>query len=197
MGMTDGQWTTYNEAAVRLGISSDAVRRRAARGHWARTRGNDGLARIQVPDDVSAPRRGDVQGDTAALVSSLEAHIATLKTEIERLTAELAGERAVRQGEVELLKGQLVTERERADREMVEFAGERAGRQADQEHAAARQADQEQQLAAARAAADKATAELVELARRLAAIAETQTSAEPEPPRHWAIRAWRWMQKTA
>jgi len=66
---------------------------------------------------------------------------------------------------------------------------------------AARQADQEQ-LAAARAAADRATAELVELARRLAAIAETQTSAEtaeaePEPPRHWAIRAWRWMQKTA
>ena len=87
-----------------------------------------------------------------------EAHIATLKTDLERLTAELAGERAGRQGEVELLNGQLVTERERADR---------------------------------------AIAELVELARRLAAIAETQPSAEPEPPRHWAIRAWRWMQKTA
>ena len=166
MAMTDGQWTTYNEAAVRLGISSDAVRRRAARGHWARTRGNDGLARIQVPDDVSAPRRGDVQGDTAALVSSLEAHIATLKTEIERLTAELAGERA--------------------------------GRQVDQEQAAARQADQEQQLAAARAAADRATGELVELARRLAQIAETQTAAEtteaePEPPRRSKLgRAWGW-----
>jgi len=158
MAMTDGQWTTYNEAAVRLGISSDAVRRRAARGHWARTRGNDGLARIQVPDDVSAPRRGDVQGDTAALVSSLEAHIATLKTEIERLTAELAGER------------------ERGDRVIADLAGERA------EH--------QEQLAAA-------MSQLVELARRLAAIAETQTSAEPEPPRHWAIRAWRWMQKTA
>jgi len=73
-----------------------------------------------------------------------EAHIATLKTDLERLTAELAGERA------------------------------------------ARQADQEQ-LAAARAAADRATAELVELVKRLAAIAETQSSskmeeAEPEPP---------------
>jgi uncharacterized small protein (DUF1192 family) len=176
MGMTDGQWTTYNEAAVRLGISSDAVRRRAARGHWARIRGNDGLARIQVPDDVSAPRRGDVQGDTAALVSSLEAHIATLKTEIERLTAELAGERAGRQGDVERLNGQLVTERERADRAMAEFAGERAAHQ--------------EQLEAA-------MSQLVDLARRLAAIAETQTSAEPEPPRHWAIRAWRWMQASA
>jgi chromosome segregation ATPase len=106
------------------------------------------------------------------VVHALEAHIATLKTELasekeraDRATAEL-------RGEVELLKGQLT--------------GERAARQADQE-----------QLAAARAAADKATAELVELARRLAAIAETQTSAEPEPSRHWAIRAWRWMQKTA
>jgi hypothetical protein len=38
--------------------------------------------------------------------------------------------------------------------------------------------------------------QLVELARRMAEIAETQT-AEPEPPRHWAIRAWRWMQASA
>ena len=95
----DGQWMTYTEAAVRLGVAPEAVR---------------------------------------------EAHIATLKTDLERLTAELAGERA------------------------------------------ARQADQEQ-LAAARAAADRATAELVELAKRLAAIAETHSSskleeAEPEPP---------------
>jgi hypothetical protein len=45
---------------------------------------------------------------------------------------------------------------------MAEFAGERAAHQ--------------EQLTAARAAADKATAELVGLARRLAAIAETQTS---------------------
>ena len=105
-----------------------------------------------------------------------EAHIATLKTDLERLTAELAGERVGRQGEVELLKGQLVTERERADRAVTDLTGERAARQADQE-----------QLAAARAAADRATAELVELAKRLAAIAKTQTSAgtaeaEPEPP---------------
>ena len=76
----DGQWMTYTEAAVRLGVTPEAVR---------------------------------------------EAHIATLKTDLERLTAELAGERA------------------------------------------ARQADQEQ-LAAARAAADKATAELAALAQRLA-----------------------------
>ena len=51
---------------------------------------------------------------------------------------------------------------------------------------------------AARAAADKATAELVELARRLAEVAETQSSskmedAEPGPPRRSKLgRAWRW-----
>jgi chromosome segregation ATPase len=101
-----------------------------------------------------------------------EAHIATLKIDLERLTAELAGERA------------------------------------------ARQADQEQ-LAAARAAADRAMAELVELARRLAAIAETQTSArtaeaEPEPPRRsklgrarglavglWSLAARPWWRRLA
>ena len=106
-----------------------------------------------------------VRETESELVSALKSHIATLKTYIERLTAEL------------------VTELERADRGITELADERTARQTDQE-----------QLAAARAAADKATAELVELARRLAAIAETQTSAEaePEPPRRKLGRAWGW-----
>src|SRR6516225_10328441 len=51
---------------------------------------------------------------------------------------------------------------------------------------AERQADRDE-LTAARAAADKATAELVELARRLAQIAEGQ--AEPEPSRRGL---WGW-----
>jgi HrpA-like RNA helicase len=165
--MTDGQWMTYTEAGVRLGINAEAVRRRADRGKWARMPGNDGRTRVRVPDDVRAPQAPPVRADASALVSALEAHIATLKTDIERLTAELAGERAVHQDQL---------------------AAERAARQADQE-----------QLAAARAAADRATAELVELARRLAAIAETQTSAEtaeaePEPPRRSTLgRAWGWL----
>jgi hypothetical protein len=164
--MTDGQWMTYTEAGVRLGINAEAVRRRADRGKWARMPGNDGRTRVRVPDDVRAPQAPPVRADASALVSALEAHIATLKTDIERLTAELAGERAAHQ---------------------EQLAAERAARHADQE-----------QLAAARAAADRATAELVELARRLAEIAEKQTSAEtaaaePEPPRRSAAgRAWRW-----
>jgi hypothetical protein len=61
---------------------------------------------------------------------------------------------------------------------VAEFAGERTARQAAQE-----------QLAVARAAADRATAELVELARRLAAIVE----AEIVPKWQSRLgRAWGW-----
>jgi hypothetical protein len=139
--MTDGQWMTYADAGTRLGINAEAVRRRADRGKWARMPGNDGRTRVQVPDDARATQALPVRADTGALVTALEAHIVTLKTE-------LTCERAARH--------------------------------------------------AARAAADKATAELVELARRLAAITETQTSAEtaeaqPEPPRRSKLgRAWGW-----
>jgi hypothetical protein len=161
----DGVWVTYAEAAARLNVSVEAVRQRAIRNRWARTLGNDKRARVRLPDEPYPTQTPIVRSTEPALLDALREHNETLK------------------GEVELLKGQLVTERERADRAMAEFAGERAAHQ--------------EQLTAARAAADKATAELVELARRLAAIAETQTSAKPEPPRHWAIRAWRWAQKTA
>jgi hypothetical protein len=149
------------------GVTPEAVRRRAFRSQWARQPGNDGRTRVRVPDDAPVTRSPTARPDAPALVLALEAHIATLKTDIERLTAELASERAAHQD-------QLATER------------------------AARQADREQ-LAAASAAADRATAELVELARRLAAIAETQTSAEtaeaePEPPRRSTLgRAWGWL----
>src|SRR6516165_4024916 len=152
----DGQWMTYGEAAVRLGVTPEAVRRRAFRSKWARQPGNDGRTRVRVPDDAPVTRSPTALPDTPARVLALEAHIATLKTDIERLTAELAGERT------------------------------------------GRQADQEQQLAAERAAADRAAAELVELARRLAQIAETQAAAEsaeaePEPPRRSKLgRAWGW-----
>jgi hypothetical protein len=162
----DGKWMTYGEAAVRLGVSPEAARRRAIRGKWARMPGNDGRTRVQVPDELHPPRTPDARGTELELVSALRSHIDTLKSDIERLTAELAGERTT-------------------------LAAERAARQADQEQ-------HQDQLAAARAAADKATAELVELARRLAAIAETQAAAEtaeaePEPPRRSvAGRAWRW-----
>lgn len=52
MGDDPEIWLTYNEAAKRLGIKPDSVRRRAAARKWPRRQGNDGLARVRIPTDV-------------------------------------------------------------------------------------------------------------------------------------------------
>jgi hypothetical protein len=186
----DGQWLTYGEAAARLGVSIDAIRRRAARGHWARMAGNDGRARIRLPDDLPIRRLDAAQDDTPTLVRVLEDHVATLKADIARLTAELADERE-RAGEAE---ARLREETARADQAVAELAGEKAARRAGEKLSDMRLAERDEQLAAARAAADRATAELVTLAQRLAAIAEAQQAPDvaPEPRRSRAGRAWRW-----
>ena len=49
----DGVWLTYQQAGERLGISAEAARQRALRGHWPRRRSNDGVAVVQVPDGVT------------------------------------------------------------------------------------------------------------------------------------------------
>ncbi len=52
MGDDPEIWLTYEEAAARLGIKADSVRRRAASKKWARRQGNDGLARVRIPHDA-------------------------------------------------------------------------------------------------------------------------------------------------
>jgi hypothetical protein len=90
----EGAWLTYREAAERLGSTAEAVRYRAIRGKWPRRRGNDGRARVQIPEEPnpvrtpSAPRAHG--GSDQALVHALEAHVETLKAEIETLKAHLA-----------------------------------------------------------------------------------------------------------
>lgn len=49
-------WLTYDEAATRLGIKADSVRRRAASRRWPRRVGNDGLARVGIPSTVIPDR---------------------------------------------------------------------------------------------------------------------------------------------
>jgi hypothetical protein len=229
MSSNETQWLTYKQAADKLGVSPQAVRQKAIRGRWQRTKGNDGQARVQVPDLPYGVRTASRQASDGALLDALREHIATLKTDVERLTAELASERAELaaertradgttaglKGNIARLESDLAVERvarqadQKQQREQlaVEWAArqadqqqlaiEREGRQADQaQFATARQADRDE-LTAARALADKATAELVDLARRLAAITETQASAEtaeaePEPRRSTVGRAWRW-----
>jgi hypothetical protein len=44
------RWVTYAELAELMGCPSGAARARAVRRRWRRQIGNDGLARVLVPD---------------------------------------------------------------------------------------------------------------------------------------------------
>jgi hypothetical protein len=115
----DGDWLTYREAAERLNCTAEAARYRAMRGRWARKRGNDGRARIQLPDEPPHPVEPPLNPRSTpvrkafdpALLHALEAHVATLKTENERLAAQL-GDAAV----------DLATERARTSAAISAFA---------------------------------------------------------------------------
>jgi hypothetical protein len=90
----DGQWLSYQEAAVRLGVTPEAARRRAIRGKWARMPGNDGRTRLRLPDDWRPQGAPDVRPDTSALVTALENHIKTLQGDNDELKERLADEQA-------------------------------------------------------------------------------------------------------
>jgi hypothetical protein len=56
---------SYAELARALGVSVDGARRRVQRGRWARQAGNDGRARVLVPEGVDLERHPDRAGDVA------------------------------------------------------------------------------------------------------------------------------------
>jgi hypothetical protein len=163
----DGSWLTYSELGVRLGTSAEGARRRAMRARWARTKGNDGRARVCCPDDVLAEletRRPDSPGDGrpdaladriavlsqshAETVNALREHNETLKAELER-----------RDAEIETLKAQLAAAEARASEEAARTA---QGIAALEDHNATLKADVEAlkaQLLAAEARAEKQAAE--------------------------------------
>ena len=100
-----GEWLTYRELAGRLGVSVEAARRRALRARWVRQSGNDGKARVHLPEDHEIDRRPDGAPDVrpdasvtndshAALVSSLESHINTLRADNDALRQDLTATRA-------------------------------------------------------------------------------------------------------
>lgn len=91
MGDDPELWLTYEEAAKRLHIKPDSVRRRAAARKWSRRLGNDGLARVRIPTDAIPP---DVGGDvTPARTPDASEELNTARVEISALRAELAGVR--------------------------------------------------------------------------------------------------------
>lgn len=54
-GGMDPEFMTYDQAAQRLGIKPESVKRRARARKWPRRIGNDGLALVGIPPDVLGP----------------------------------------------------------------------------------------------------------------------------------------------
>ena len=90
----DGSWLTYQDLGVRLGVTPEAAKRRATRAKWARMPGNDGRARVRVPDELRASSTLDVRPTKAALQHALESHVETLRADIVALKAQLAATEA-------------------------------------------------------------------------------------------------------
>ena len=88
---------TVAEAAARLGVTPDAVRRRLHRGTLAGAKTAEGEWRVWFPDSPPGPRLDDRQDaartrqDAApAEAEGLRAHVTDLRDEIEFLRAQLA-----------------------------------------------------------------------------------------------------------
>lgn len=113
-------WLTYAEAAERLGVTVEAARQRAIRGRWQRMQGNDGRARVRLPDGERTPSertsRSPVQTPPSdrtvaeRLTGALEAHIDTLK-----------GELAAERGRTVDALAQLAAEKLRADQAVADY----------------------------------------------------------------------------
>jgi hypothetical protein len=122
----DVRWLTYDEVASELAITRESARQLAIRKRWARQKGNDGKARIGVPEDEFQARTSDATsggpshgtsddtGHDPSVIQVLSRHISRLETEIEALKQERETERGRLQGEIEALKQERDLERIRA-----------------------------------------------------------------------------------
>lgn len=88
-----GTWFTYAEAAQRLGIKPDSVKKRAMRRHWPRTIGNDGKTRIQLPEDspetVPTDITRDITGDVSPPADDTRERLAASEARAEVLAAQV------------------------------------------------------------------------------------------------------------
>ncbi len=102
---------TYHEAAAALGITLESVRRTARKKRWAKLDSNDGLARIEVPDELLAERPKDSPQDrpdspedppkdrpkdTPEVLSVLARHIERLEEQLAEAQERAADREALR-----------------------------------------------------------------------------------------------------
>ncbi|MFU1608658.1 hypothetical protein ACM25O_20420 [Sulfitobacter pontiacus] len=97
----DTQMMTYADAAKKLGIKVDSVRRRARNRGWHRIRGNDGLTLVAVPvslipdnpkdisEDINRDVRRDIPDNDLAIANAvLETENRMLRDAVEDLKAD-------------------------------------------------------------------------------------------------------------
>ena len=107
--MAGGAWMTYGQLADARAISRRAAIRLTQRHRWRRQKGNDGFARVFVPDDMTTPR-GD---DTATIDADADDDVTTGDRHI------LAGALAALEDAVAGLREQVGTANRRADDAMA------------------------------------------------------------------------------
>lgn len=87
-------WLTYADAAARLGIKTDSIKRRARARRWPRRTGNDGLVQIQVPEDALPERRPDNPPDIPDFIRPEDPPLAALRDRAEAAEREAAAQAA-------------------------------------------------------------------------------------------------------
>lgn len=103
------EWRTYQEAADLLGIKPQSVKKRAIRRHWPRMTGNDGLARVQLPDDALPTVPVDIPGDVSPSADDIADRFRTELAEAQEALARAEGENAANRERIT----DLMTERDR------------------------------------------------------------------------------------
>jgi hypothetical protein len=164
---------TYAELAQALTITPASANKLARRKRWPRVPGNDGKARVAVPEEALVRRDSppDVSADnpppspldvppvspTDKLIKALEAHVETLKAQLAAAEARIDKQADDMVAYDTAYAAGLAAERAKAERMTAEFAAR------DAQHAA--------DLAGERARTEKAIAAFASLADRLDALA--------------------------
>jgi len=101
---------TYEEAAERLNIKPDSVRRRARLKKWPRREGNDGRTRVGIPADLISPDNppGPPPGPSPdTRVAELEVEVRMLREIIDDLRTDKDRARADAEAQREMLRAAL------------------------------------------------------------------------------------------
>jgi len=124
------RWLTYDEMAEALGIGRESARVLTQRKRWSRRAGNDGKARIGVPDEEIAARndapngaRSDARNATPnaapdyARNEAAPLELIELRVLNARLEAQIEALKAIAVAEREQTERERQAERERSERE--------------------------------------------------------------------------------